>query len=319
MRASKLNRIDMSGEELKEIFDSGVFKGEIKFDEPMSAHTSLRIGGPVDIMVFPEDPLSLKNVLLAAKKENIPVFVFGAGTNLLVGDGKIEGIAISLKAFRSIEFTRETDDNNVVLYAGSGVPLAMLINFARKYGYSGIEALAGIPGYVGGAVFMNAGSFGMEIKDVIASVAIMNMHGEIVIMDKDKLEFSYRSSNFPEGSIILSANIILKKDDPVEVEKRTKEFLRRKKAAQPLGELSAGCVFKNPGGDAAGRLIDAAGCKGMRTGDVEVSRVHANYFINKGGATCKDFIELMEAVKVKVKEYSGIELEPEVKIVGDII
>jgi UDP-N-acetylmuramate dehydrogenase len=302
--------------ELKEIFDKGLFKGEIKFDEPMSAHTSLKIGGPVDIMVFPEDPLSLKNVVLAAKREGIPHFIFGGGTNLLAGDGKIEGIAVSLTAFRSIEYTKETDDKNIVLYAGAGVPLALLINFARRNGYSGIEALAGIPGYVGGAVYMNAGSFGTEIKDVIVSVAMMNKHGEIVIMEKDKLDFSYRSSNLPEGSIILSANIMLKKDDPVEVEKRAAEFLSRKKASQPLGELSAGCVFKNPEGDAAGRLIDAAGCKGMRTGAVEVSRIHANYFINKGGATCRDFIELMEAVKARVKEYSGTTLEPEVKIIG---
>ena len=308
--------MQMNDSKLKEIFDKGLFKGGIKFDEPMSAHTSLKIGGTVEIMVFPEDPVSLKNVVLAAKREGIPYFIFGGGTNLLAGDGKIEGIAVSLMAFRSIEYTKESDDKNIVLYAGAGVPLMMLINFARKHGYSGIEALAGIPGYAGGAVYMNAGSFGTEIGDVIVSVAIMDQHGEIVIMDRGKLEFSYRSSNLPEGSIILSANIILKKDDPVEVEKRAKEFLSRKKASQPLGELSAGCVFKNPEGDAAGRLIDAAGCKGMRTGAVEVSRVHANYFINKGGATCRDFIELMEAVKARVKEYSGVDLETEIKFIG---
>jgi UDP-N-acetylmuramate dehydrogenase len=296
-----------------------LIKGEIKFDEPLSAHTSLGIGGPVDIMVFPEDPTSLKNVLLVAEKENIPVFVLGAGTNLLASDSRIEGLAVSLKAFRSIELTRDSDENNVVLYAGSGVPLPMLVNFARKYGYSGIEALAGIPGYVGGAVYMNAGSFGTEMKDVIVSVASMNSHGEIMISDKDKLGFSYRSFNLPAGSIILSANIILRRDDPAEVDRRTREFLSRKKTSQPLGELSAGCVFKNPPGDSAGRLIDAAGCKGMRTGGVEVSRVHANYFINKGGATCRDFIELMQTVKAKVKAYSGTDLEPEVKITGEII
>ncbi|GBD97387.1 MAG TPA: UDP-N-acetylmuramate dehydrogenase [Nitrospirae bacterium] len=297
--------------EIKELI-----KGEIKFDEPMSAHTSLKIGGPVEIMVFPEDPVSLKNILLAAEKENIPVFVFGAGTNLLAGDGKIEGIAVSLRAFRNMELTRETDDNHLVLYVGSGVPLALLVNLARKNGYSGIEALAGIPGYIGGAVYMNAGSFGTEIRDVVVSVAIMNTHGDITIMENDKLCFSYRSANLPEGSIILSANFVLKRDDPVEVGKRTEEFLKKKKAVQPLGEFSAGCVFKNPAGDAAGRLIDAVGCKGMRAGDLEVSSMHANYFINKGKATCRDFIKLMETVKLKVKEYSGIELEPEVKIIG---
>jgi UDP-N-acetylmuramate dehydrogenase len=316
---SGLPVLKMDEMQVREIIERGIFKGEMKFNEPLSAHTSLGIGGPVDIMVFPEDPQSLKNVLLVADKEKIPVFVIGAGTNLLAPDGRIEGIAVSLKAFRCIELTRDSDENNVVLYAGSGVPLPMLVNFARKYGYSGIEALAGIPGYVGGAVSMNAGSFGMEIKDVIVSVAIMNPHGGIVILDRDKLEFSYRSFNLPKGSIILSANLILRRDDPAEVDRRTREFLSRKKAAQPLGELSAGCVFKNPHGDSAGRLIDAAGCKGMRTGGVEVSSMHANYFINKGGATCRDFMELMEAVKARVKAYSGIDLEPEVKIAGEII
>ena len=301
---------------IKEIFDKGFFSGEVKFDEPMSAHTSLGIGGPAEIMAFPEDPVSLKNILLAAKREQVPVFVFGGGTNLLVGDGSIEGIVISLKAFNNIEFTRETNDKYAVLYAGAGVTLAGLINFAQKNGCGGIEALAGIPGHFGGAVYMNAGSFGVEIKDVLVSVALMNMNGEITILKKDELNFSYRSSNLPEHSIILSANIALNRDNPDDISKRIKEFLQKKRDTQPLGEPSAGCVFKNPEGDAAGRLIDAAGCKGMRIGDVEVSMKHANYFINKGKATCRDFIELMEKVMLRVKEHSGMILEPEIKIVG---
>lgn len=296
--------------EIKNIFD-----GEVMFDEPMSQHTSLKIGGPVEVMVFPEDPLSLKKVVVAAVRESIPYFVFGGGTNLLVEDGGISGIAISLKKFRSIEFMKETDDSKAVLYTGSGVPLAMLVNFAAKNGLSGIEALAGIPGYIGGAVSMNAGSFGVEIKDVIASVAIMDNRGEIIILNRDEIVFSYRDSDFPEGSVVLSANVVLKKKSPVEVEKRTKKYLERKKSSQPLGEFSAGCVFKNPAVEAAGKLIDDAGCKGIREGAVEVSRIHANYFINHGNATCRDFIVLMERVKAKVKEFSGIELKPEVRII----
>lgn len=306
----------MNNRKLKEIFDKTFFRGEVKYNEPMSAHTSLRIGGPADMMVFPEDPVSLKNVLLAAKRERIPVFVFGGGTNLLVGDGGIEGIVTSLKAFNNIEFTRETNDKYAVLYAGAGVALAGLINFAQKNGCAGIEALVGIPGYFGGAVYMNAGSFGVEIKDVLVSVALMNMNGEITILKKDELNFSYRSSNLPEYSIILSANIALNRDNPDDISKRIKEFLQKKRDTQPLGEPSAGCVFKNPEGDGAGRLIDAAGCKGMRIGDVEVSMKHANYFINKDKATCRDFIELMEKVMLRVKEHSGTILEPEIKIVG---
>ena len=135
-------------------------------------------------------------------------------------------------------------------------------------------------------------------------------------MEKDKLKFFYRRSNIPDNAAILSANIILKKDSPEKVSERVMEFLKKKKETQPIGRLSAGCVFKNPEGDSAGRLIDAAGCKGMNIGDVDVSRLHANYFINRGRATCRDFIELMEIVKKKVKESSGIALEPEIKIIG---
>ncbi len=301
---------------IKETLDKGLFRGEAMFNEPMSAHTSLRIGGPADMLLFPEDPMSLKNILLAARGENVPVSVIGAGTNLLVGDGGMEGVTISLKAFRIIEFTRETDDKNAVLYVGAGVPLAGLLSFAQKNGCAGIEALAGIPGYFGGAVYMNAGSFGMELKDVLVSVAVMSPQGEISILRKERLNFSYRSSNLPDDLVILSGNISLKKDDPGLIAERMKGFLQRKKDTQPLGELSAGCVFKNPEGDSAGRLIDAAGCKGLRTGDIEVSSVHANYFINKGGGTCRDFIELVRTVMERVREHSGVVLEPEIKIVG---
>ncbi len=309
-----MNTIEMQDlkTEIRNIFD-----GEVMFDEPMSQHTSLKIGGPVEVMVFPEAPLSLKKVVVAAGREGIPYFVFGAGTNLLVEDGGISGIAISLKKFRSIEFMKETDDSKAVLYVGTGVPLAMLLSFAAKNGLSGIETLAGIPGYLGGAVYMNAGSFGAEIKDVITSVAIMDKHGEIMILNRDEIDFSYRDSNFPTGSVVLSANIVLNKESPAEVEQRTKKYLKRKKSSQPLGEVSAGCVFKNPAGEAAGKLIDDAECKGMHEGAVEVSRTHANYFINHGNATCRDFLVLMDRVKIKVKESSGIDLEPEVRIIHE--
>ena len=291
-------------------------QGEIMFDEPMSAHTSLKIGGPVDIMVFPEDPVSLKNILVAAQKENIPIFVFGAGTNLLASDSRIEGIAVSLKAFRSIEYTKETDEEKAVLCVGAGTPLVTLINFACEGGYSGIEGLVGIPGYVGGAVFMNAGSFDTEIKDVIVSIAVMNMQGEISVLTREQLVFSYRHLALPEGVLILSANIVLKKDVPSDVAARTREFMNIKKASQPLGVSSAGCVFKNPEADAAGKLLDAADCKGMSVGGIEVSQLHANYFINKNGGTCAEFLQLMEIVKEKIMKRSGIELEPEIRIIG---
>lgn len=289
--------------------------GEIMMDEALSKHTSLKIGGPVSMLVFPEDPMSLKNILTAAAEEGVPVFVIGAGTNLLVKDGGVDGIAVSLDSFNQISVMEGTDDS-VTIFVGAGVSLGKLINFTKEKGYSGIEALAGIPGSFGGAVFMNAGSFGVEIKDVIDSIAIMNRYGKIAILKMENLRFSYRNSNLPEGLAILSANIKLRKADVEEVQSRVSDCLQKKRLSQPLGEPSAGCVFKNPEGESAGELIDTAGCKGMRSGDVEVSGLHANYLINIGSATSKDFIELMDMVRDKVQEHSGITLEPEIKIIG---
>jgi len=300
--------------EVKEIFEKLPFIGEVKFDEPMARHTSIGIGGPAEVMVFPEDVVSLKNLLITARERGILIFVIGSGTNLLIRDSGISGIAVSLKAMRIIRRIKETRIA-VTLFAEAGVPLQELINFTKEHGYSGMEELAGIPGSLGGAIYMNAGSFGREVKDIVTSVSLMDMDGEIKILHKDELKFSYRASNIPQDLIILSANTLLKRDDPEDIGKRIKKFLKKRMDTQPLRERSAGCVFKNPQGDSAGRLIELAGCKGMRIGDVEVSNVHANFFINRQSATSEDFIKLMDTVRKKVKEHSGITLEPEIRII----
>jgi UDP-N-acetylmuramate dehydrogenase len=290
-------------------------KGEVMMNEPLSRHTSLKIGGPVEMMAFPDDPMALKNILASALKEDVPLFVIGAGTNLLVTDEGMDGIALSMDSFNQVSVIDEGDEH-VTIFVGSGVPLGKLINFTKEKGYSGLEALAGIPGSFGGAVYMNAGSFGLEMKDLIVSIAIMNRYGKIAILDRKNLRFSYRDSNLPEGIIILSANIQLGKASSEEVGALIKRCMERKKESQPLGEASAGCVFKNPEGESAGKLIELAGCKGMRSGDAEVSEKHANYIINKGNATSRDFIDLMHKVMEKVQKQSGITLEPEIKIIG---
>jgi UDP-N-acetylmuramate dehydrogenase len=313
--------------DLRKIFEMGVFKGKILFDQYLSDYTSLKIGGPVDLMVFPEDLPSLKNVLITANREQIPFFILGAGTNILVSDNGVEGVAISLKAFRRIEIIRNLQRIAPYLFEGggqdiaglfieSGAMLGSVINFAKDNGFSGIEELVGIPGTFGGAVFMNAGSFGREMKDVVISVAIMKTDGNIVILDRDELDFAYRNLNIPHGSVIISANVALRLDRPENITNRIAECIKKRRKTQPLGFASAGCVFKNPEGDYAGRLIEAAGCKGMRVGDVEVSEIHANYFINKGSGRCTDFLRLMDEVKKRVAEHSGVLLEPEIKIVG---
>jgi UDP-N-acetylmuramate dehydrogenase len=242
-----------------------------------------------------------------------------------VGDRGFKGLGISLREFRNIKLVRGSDERNAFLFTEAGVPVSLLLNFTGRNGYSGIEPLAGIPGTFGGAVYMNAGSFGTEIKDVIVSVALMNREGDIRILRKDEILFSYRSSNISDDMIIMSANIMLIKDDAEAVGRRIRKYLSRKRESQPIGEASAGCVFKNPvkvgqksSADTAGSLIERAGCKGMRTGDVEVSAVHANFFINRGKATCREFIQLMDTVRSKVEQFSGVRLEPELKIIGEI-
>jgi len=295
-----------------------VFKGEMRFSEFMSLHTTLRIGGPVDVMVFPDSAMALKSLLLFAMRERIQTFVLGSGSNLLVGDRGIRGMAVSLRSFRNVELVKETENGEVILFVEAGIPLGSLISYTRRHGYSGMEALSGIPGTFGGAIYCNAGSFGIEIKDVISSVVTMDREGRIRVFKRDEIGFSYRNSNLPEELIILSGCIILRKDEPETVKIRIREFLHKKALSQPLSEPSAGCVFKNPAGHTAGRLIDEAGCKGMRVGDIEVSPVHANYFVNKGKASCKDFIRLMAEVRERVRRLSGVVLEPEIRIIGEI-
>ncbi len=313
----KTINIELEMEDLKRKIKD-VFKGEVRFGEFMSLHTTLKIGGPVDVMVFPESVVALKELLLLTKREHIQSFVLGGGSNLLVGDRGIRGMAISLRSFRNVELLKDTGNGEVMLSVEAGIPLGSLINYTRRYGYSGIEPLAGIPGTFGGAVCCNAGSFGTEIKDVISSVVTMDGEGRIRVFNIQEMDFSYRSSNLPDDHIILSASIVLRRDDPEAVKMRIKEFLHKKAMTQPLSEPSAGCVFKNPEGDTAGRLIDEAGCKGMRVGDIEVSRMHANYFINRGNGTCRDFIRLMAQVRERVRRLSGVVLEPEIRIIGEI-
>ncbi len=291
------------------------FEGEIRFLEPMKKHTSLRIGGPADVFVMPQDLRSLGNLLAHLKRKKIPFFPLGDGTNILVRDGGIEGVVISFKAFKKIKVLIE-EGEGVEVYVEAGMPLQRLVSFSQEKGYSGIEGLAGIPGSFGGAVCGNAGAYGYEIKDVILSVLLMNAEGETETILAGDIKFGYRKSSISSKELLIGADIKLKKDRKEDVSARIKDFIKRKWESQPISAPSAGCVFKNPPGLRAGKMIDEAGCKGMRIGDVEVSNVHANFFINKGNSTASDFIRLMGKVTQRVGEKFGIILEPEIKIVG---
>jgi len=293
----------------------GALRGEVNFGALMKEKTSLGIGGPCDVHVAVDEPVSLRNLIVGLKRMGLPYTTIGGGTNLLVRDGGIEGVAVSLKGMDRVEVLKE-DDLGAELFVEAGVPLQRLVALCKARGYAGLEGLAGIPGTVGGAICGNAGSYGAEMKDVVVSVAVMDSGARLDRYAAGALGFGYRSSGLRATDIVLSANLRVRRDDPRQVALRTEMNLSEKKKTQPLAERSAGCVFKNPAGGSAGRLMEEAGCKGMRAGGIEVSGVHANFFINTGGGTAGDFMRLMEETNAAVRKRFGTVLEPEIRIVG---
>ncbi len=283
---------------------------EIYFNEPMSAHTSLKIGGPADVAIFPEEA-SLPELIRILITQGIPYTVIGGGTNILVRDDGIDGAVIFTSKMNKIMLI-----DKLMLNVEAGCSLQRIINLCIEQGLAGIEGLAGIPGSIGGAIAGNAGSFGYEIKDVVKFVNLLMPDGQIRELTAGDLCFHYRSASIPEDSIILSTGLLFNKDETFEIKKRYMEFLNEKKSKQPVSKPSAGCVFKNPKGISAGKLIDDAGCKGMRVGGIEVSMMHANFFINTGKGTADDFLRLMDSVGKMVKDRFGIVLEPELRIIG---
>lgn len=298
----------MNAREVIEVVD---FKGEVRYGEPMSRHTSLCIGGPAEAMAWPKDTDEVAKLRAAAYKNEVPVFILGNGTNLLVLDGGIPGLVINISKLDWLE-----KEDAMVVRAGAGTPLPRLANFCADEGLSGLEFAAGIPGTVGGAVFMNAGAYGYEIKDVLHKIRVVMEDGSIFDITTHGLEKRYRHGGIPENSAVTEAWFKLAPGDAEAIKAKASEYIAKRKASQPLSARSAGSCFKNPQGQKAWKLIEAAGLKGTRVGGAQVSEKHANFLINAEGATAKDFRALMELVRKTVKEKMGIELEPEVRIVG---
>ncbi len=294
---------------------SGYYRGDTAFGVSMNDHTSLGIGGPADVVVSPADPVSMKNIVMILRRQKVPYISLGGGTNTLIRDAGIEGVVIKLKAFNRIEIIEETGAE-AELFVEAGVPLQKLVNLCRDKGYAGMEGLVGIPGTIGGAICGNAGSYGCEIRALLSSVVVMRTDGTLERLKPEQLGFGYRSSGLLAQDIVMSANLKLMKDDAEAVSSRTEEYFNRKKAAQPIWEKSAGSVFKNPGKGSAGMMIDQAGCKGMRMGDIEVSALHANFFVNRGRGSSEDYLLLMDRVAEKVKERFHVDLEPEIRVIG---
>ncbi len=290
----------------------------IRFHYPMHRLTTFQVGGPAEALWEARDIETLKKVIRYLSMERIPYVILGRGSNLLVKDAGIEGVVILLKgSFGEIEKDLETPS----AWAGGGVHLADLMNWCRHQGLSGLEFLAGIPGTVGGAVAMNAGAFGKEINEKIRAIQLVTTEGALVEMKRSKLQFSYRRLHLETGCVVTNACFHLNTDSPEMVAERIGGFFKTRKETQPLQYPSAGSVFKNPPEDpfsnmAAGRLIEKAGLKGKRIGGAVVSEKHANWIVNTGGATAKDILSLMDLIRSQVKRTAGIDLEPEIRILG---
>ena len=282
---------------------------KVKLDEPLKGKTSFKIGGSSKYYCEPKDIKELKSLVLLAKKNKVPFFVLGAGSNLLIADKALKALVIRLNApsFKKISFNRSR------VYAGSGLMLGLLVRNAAKKSLEGVEFLAGIPGTVGGALAMNAGAWGKDIGALVEEVQVMDHNGKIKALGKNKINFSYRNSDL-QKFIILGVRLVLFKGQKEEIRKKIKKYLENKSNSQDNSYPNAGCVFRNPDGDSAGRLIDLCGLKGKRIGGACVSQKHANFILNKDGACAKDVLRLMALIRKKVSDRFNVNLKPELKI-----
>ena len=288
----------------------------VRLQEPMSAHTTFRIGGPADYFVEAGSESVLKELLLLCRETETPFFILGNGSNLLVSDEGYRGVMISLRGFDEISFREgeSTETGKTIMTAGSGVLLSKAAMQAAERGLTGFEFAGGIPGTLGGAVTMNAGAYGGEIRDVILSARVMTKAGDVRELSAEELDLSYRHSIIQEKDlIVLSADFAFAHGDEEQIKEQMRQLNTQRREKQPLEYGSAGSTFKRPEGYFAGKLIQDAGLKGYRSGDVMVSEKHSGFVVNVGKGTCGDAMRVIEHVQRTVYEQFGVELELEVK------
>ena len=284
---------------------------DLRYNEPMSNHTSFRIGGAAEVMAFPKSRKELSGLLKLAASLGVKPRILGAGTNVLAPDEGLKGIVICLKD--CLDGMELLDDNQIRVMAG--VTMTRAAVFAANHGLSGLEFAHGIPGTVGGGVYMNAGAYGGEICQVCESVEVMDLQGNVRTLSCEEMQFSYRHSVLEDsGDIVISAIFRLEEKSSEEVKAKMKELMAKRSASQPLDLPSAGSAFKRPVGGYAAALIDGAGLKGYQVGGAAISTKHAGFAVNVGSATAADVQELLKQVSDAVFEKSGIRLEPEVRI-----
>ena len=285
---------------------------QILLNEPMSGHTTFRVGGPADAMFLPASAEEVVAALDAAKRFGVPALVIGNGSNLIVRDGGIRGLVVALgEAFSDVTL------EETVVTAQAGAPLSRVASFAQANGLAGLEFASGIPGTLGGGCAMNAGAYGGQISDVLIDAQVL-LNGEVRTLTRDAMQMGYRSTlPLREGGVVLSARFGLKPDDPEAILSRMKDLNARRRDKQPLNFPSAGSVFKRPEGHFAGAMIQEAGFKGRSVGGAQVSEKHAGFIVNAGGATAADVLALIGVVQDEVQARTGIRLETEVRILGE--
>ncbi len=281
------------------------------FDIELAPYTTFRIGGKALALCNVKKLIELKNLISYLNSEKIPYVVLGKGSNVLISDSGFYGAVLRLKG----KFEKIIHKGNFLI-AGAGVRVSSLLRYCIRHSIKGLEFLAGIPGTVGGAVSMNAGVFGKETCQHIEKILILKKDGEVCIKDISDLKFSYRNLSMERGTIILYAWFKVESGDKEEIKREIRSYLEKRRRTQPIGFHSAGCIFKNPRGNFAGRLIEKAGLKGLKIGGAVVSNIHANFIINEGNAKASDVLALIKEIKKKINDKEGINLETEIRFIG---
>lgn len=303
----------MENNSIENMFCMTLGSDNVRLHEPMKKHTTFRIGGPADYYLCPHSTEELQKILQICRENKLEFFILGNGSNLLVSDKGYRGVVIQLwKNFSDIE----TEDNTITVKTGA--LLSKVAAEALEESLTGMEFASGIPGTMGGAVMMNAGAYGGEMKDIIREVTVLTREGELLTLSKEEMNFGYRTSVVKEkGYVVISAVLQLRKGDREEIRKVMDELKERRVTKQPLDMPSAGSTFKRPEGYFAGKLIMDAGLRGFSVGGAQISEKHCGFVVNKGDATAADVLGLIGEVQKRVQEKFGVALEPEVKFLGE--
>ena len=289
---------------------------KVKIAEPLARHTSMRIGGPADYFIEVERDAALTNLLQALNGHGTPFCLLGNGSNVLVSDRGVRGAVVHLVGeFKRVSWREE--NLTVQVDVGAAYAVTQLVREAARKGYEGLEFAEGIPGSVGGALFMNAGAYGSEFEKIVDRVEGMTAEGKSICFSRNEMIFSYRDSHLPQGTVVTRVHMRLHKGEALKVGTKLRELVGRRKGSQPSGFPNSGSMFRNPPGDYAGRLIEAAGLKGRRIGQSQISERHANFIINLGGAKAVEVRALMELAQTEVRREFGVQLIAEVKFLGE--